>query len=119
MSLRTVGRQLVDMCNHGKNFDVMETLYAPDIVSVEGAGEETIGQASVIQKSRRWQDENVISRQEVRGPYYHGGDQFAVHFTFDVTRKKNGEHLTLEEVGVYTLKGEKIVREQFFYDGEH
>jgi hypothetical protein len=56
----------------------------------------------------------------VRGPYFNGPDQFAVHFTFDITRKAGGERLTIEEVGVYTVgKDDRITREQFFYDGEH
>jgi thiamine pyrophosphate-dependent acetolactate synthase large subunit-like protein len=28
------------------------------------------------------------------------------------------QRITLEEVGVYTVKNDKIMREQFFYDGE-
>ena len=32
---------------------------------------------------------------------------------------KESENFTLEEVGVYTVNGDKITREQFFYDGEH
>lgn len=28
------------------------------------------------------------------------------------------QRITLEEVGVYTVKDPKITREQFFYDGE-
>jgi hypothetical protein len=119
MSLRTIARKFVDLCNQGKNFDVMETMYAPDIVSVEGGGEETVGQAPVIQKSRVWQGKNAIQSEKVRGPYFNGSNQFAVHFTFEVTRKATGERVTIEEVGVYTLKDDKIVREQFFYDGEH
>ena len=46
-------------------------------------------------------------------------DQFAVYFTFDVTPKATGKHITLEEVAVYTVKDDKITREQFFYEGEH
>jgi hypothetical protein len=41
-----------------------------------------------------------------------------VHFTFEVTPKKTGKRTTLEEVGVYTVKGDKITREQFFADGD-
>ena len=44
MSLQTVAREFVDLCNQGRNFDVMRTMYAPDIVSVEGDGSETAGQ---------------------------------------------------------------------------
>jgi hypothetical protein len=37
MSVQTVGRKFVELCRQGKNFDVMRTMYAPTIVSVEGA----------------------------------------------------------------------------------
>src|SRR5262249_32527201 len=43
MSLRTIASEFVKLCRQGKNFDVMHTLYAPNIVSVEGDGKETVG----------------------------------------------------------------------------
>ena len=119
MSLQTVAKKFVELCNQGKNFDVMRTMYAPDIVSVEGDGKETKGQQPVIHKSEVWQGNNDIHGEKVRGPFYNGADQFAVHFTFDITHKATGERKTIEEVGVYTVKNDKITREQFYYDGEH
>lgn len=119
MSTRSVGMKLVEWCNQGKNFDVMRTMYAPSIVSVEGDGAETAGQAAVIKKSEVWQSNNTIHAQTVRGPFFNGRDQFAVHFTFEVTPKATGLRRTIEEVGVYWVEGDAIVREQFFYDGEH
>ena len=119
MNTHAIAQQFVDLCNQGRNFDVMRTMYAPDIVSIEGDGGQTAGQASVIHKSEVWQANNTIHSEKVRGPFFNGPNQFAVHFTFDVTRKANGERVTLEEVGVYTVNGDKITREQFFYDGEH
>ena len=119
MSIRTVATQLVDLCNQGKNFDVMRTMYAPDIVSVEADGAETAGQGPVIKKSEVWQSKNEIHSEKVRGPFFNGPDQFAVHFTFEVTPKRTGQRVTIEEVGVYTVKDDKITREQFFYEGEH
>ena len=117
MSIHTVASRFVELCNQGKNFDVMRTMYAPDIVSVEGDGTETAGQTPVIQKSERWGSANTIHGEKVRGPYFNGPGQFAVHFTFEVTPKSTGKRTTIEEVGVYTVKGDKITREQFFYDG--
>lgn len=119
MSTQTIAREFVDLCNQGKNFDVMRTMYAPDIVSVEGDGAETAGQAPVIKKSEIWQSQNEIHSEKVRGPFFSGENQFSVYFTFDVTRKATGEKMTLEEVGVYTVKDDKITREQFYYDGTH
>lgn len=118
MSLKSVGKQFVEMCNQGKNFDVMRTMYAPDIVSVEGDGAETAGQTPVIHKSEVWAADNTILAEKVRGPFFNGPDQFAVHFTFEVTPKATGKRTTLEEVGIYTVKNDKITREQFFNAGQ-
>lgn len=117
MSLAIVARTFVQLCNQGKNFDVMHALYSPDIVSVEASGAETAGKTPVIQKSERWAANNEIHGEKVLGPYFNGPNQFAVHFTFEVTPKSTGQRITLQEVGVYTVKDDQIVREQFFYEG--
>ena len=122
MSVQTVARQFVELCRAGKNFDVMRTMYDPKIVSVEGDGKETAGQAQVIKKSEDWVSDKTFNGETVAGPFYNGAnpDQFAVYFTLDITPKATGKRTTLEEVGVYTVgKDDKITREQFFYDGEH
>ena len=119
MSTQAVAKKFVDLCNQGKNFDVMRTMYAPDTVSVEGDGAQTAGQQPVIHKSEIWASNNTIHGEKVRGPFFNGPNEFAVHFTFDITRKSNGQRVTIEEVGVYTVKNDLITREQFFYDGEH
>ena len=120
MSLQSVARQFVDMCNQGKNFEVMEQMYAPDIVSVEGDGAETKGQAAVIKKSRDWVSDKVFNGEKVLGPYFNGPNQFAVHFSLDITHNATRKRETLQEVGVYTVnKDDRVTREQFFYDGEH
>lgn len=117
MSLQTIAGQFVEMCNQGKNFDVMHTMYAPDIVSIEPSGEETAGKTSVIQKSERFQAQNPISGEKVLGPFFNSPNQFAVHFTFEITPKATGRLITVEEVGVYTVKDNTITREQFFSEG--
>jgi hypothetical protein len=121
MSLKTVASQFVELCRQGKNFDVMRTLYTPDIVSVEGDGKETAGQGPVIKKSEDWVSDKTFHGETVAGPFFNGAspDQFTVYFTLDITPKATGHRVTREEIGVYTVKNDKITREQFFYDGEH
>jgi len=119
MSVQTLAKRFVEMCNQGKNFDVMRTMYAPDIISVERDGKETAGQGPVIKKSADWGADKTIHAETVRGPFYNDAapDQFVVYFTLDVTLKATGQRVTLEEVGVYTVnKNDQITREQFFYD---
>ncbi len=123
MSVQSVATKFVELCRQGKNFDVMETLYAPDIVSVEGDGKETAGQRPVIEKSRHWAEVNTFHGETVRGPFFCGGTpsegRFSVFFNLDITRKATGKRITLEEVGLYTVKNDKIAREEFFYEGDH
>src|SRR5262249_47541015 len=117
MSLETTAKKFVELCNQGKNFDVMRSMYASDIVSVEADGKEWSGKDSVIQKSVDWGANTKIHSEKVEGPYHHGTEQFAVRFTFDITRDNKRE--TLEEIGVYTVKNDQITREEFFYEGQH
>ena len=122
MSVRTVGKQFVDLCRQGKNFDVMRTMYDPNIVSVEGEGKETAGQGPVIKKSEDWVSDKTFHGETVAGPFFNGAnpDQFVVYFTLDITPKATGKRITLEEVAVYTVNDkDQITREQFFYEGEH
>src|SRR3954453_17928130 len=121
MSVQTVAKKFVDLCRQGKNFDVMRTMYAPDIVSVEGNGKETVGQGPVIKKSEDWVSDKTFHGETVAGPFFNGAspNQFSVYFTQDITPKATGQRVTREEIGVYIVKNDKITREQFFYDGEH
>src|SRR5215217_7646647 len=122
MSVQTVAKQFVELCRAGKNFDVMRTMYAPNIVSVEGDGKETAGQAPVIKKSEDWVSDKTFNGETVAGPFFNGAnpDQFTVYFTLDITPNATRKRMTLEEVAIYTVdKNDKITREQFFYEGEH
>ena len=120
MSVRSVGTRFVELCRQGKNFDVMRTMYAPDIVSVEGDGKETAGQQAVIKKSEDWVSDKTFHGETVAGPFFNGAnpDQFTVYFTLDITPNATGKRITLEEVGIYTVNANDLItREQFFYDG--
>ena len=121
MGIQAVAQKFVKLCREGKNFDVMRTLYAPNIVSVEGDGKESAGQGPVIKKSEDWVSDKTFHGETVAGPFFNGAnpDQFVVYFTLDITPKATGKRITLEEVGVYTVRDDLITREQFFYDGAH
>src|SRR5438045_2089164 len=80
MSLQSTGHKFVELCRQGKNFDVMRTMYAPDIVSVEGDGKETKGQQPVIKKSEDWVSDKTFNGETVAGPFFNAAspNQFAV-----------------------------------------
>jgi hypothetical protein len=79
------------------------------------------GGALGLEKSEDWVSDKTFNGETVAGPFFNGANpgQFVVFFTLDVTPKATGKRITLEEVALYTVKNDKITREQFFYDGAH
>jgi hypothetical protein len=122
MSVREIGKKLVDMCRQGKNLEAIHTMYDDGVVSVEaasppdGSPREMKGKQAVVGKGTWWQENHEVHSASVRGPFPHGEDRFAVVFDFDVTNKPSGRRMKLEEVAVYQVKNGKIVREEFYYD---
>jgi len=90
---------------------------ADDILSYEsmqGPMAVCEGAEAVKRKSDWWRENHEVHGEVVEGPYVNG-DQFAVLFKMDVTRRATGERVSMDEVGVYTVKGGKIAQERFFY----
>ena len=120
MSVETVARKFMELCKQGKHFEVMRNMYSADMVSVEGDGREFVGKQAVIHKSEVFQGNNDILSQDVRGPFFLGdrnanSGRFAVYTSIDFAPKSGGPRVTHEEVGLYTVKGDTITREEFFY----
>src|ERR1041384_6106453 len=97
MDTLQVGRKLVELCKQGKNQEVMETLFAPDIVSVEarempGLGREARGREAVAAKGKWWSDNHTVHSATCDGPWPNG-DRFIVRFTYDVTNKPSDRRL--------------------------
>ena len=117
-----VGKKLVDVCKAGKNADAINTLYSQKIVSIEPhAGpqmpQRMEGLAAIKEKNEWWEKNHKVHSHEVEGPWPHG-DRFIVRFKYDVEGTggpMKGKRMMLDETGMYTVKGGKIVQEEFFY----
>lgn len=114
-----VAEELVAFCRAGRNIDAINTLYSPQIVSVESMGNEQMpremkGIDAIRQKNKWWSDNNEVHSANVDGPFV-GEDKFAVYYNYDVTFKPTGRRDPMEEMALYTVKDGKVVREQFFY----
>lgn len=119
MTTMDVGKKLVELCKLGKNDEAIEQLYSEDIVSVEagappGKDPTTRGLEGVKGKSAWWNDNHTIHSATVDGPFPNG-DRFAVRFVYDITFKPENKRFTMEEVALYTVANDKIVKEEFFY----
>ena len=122
MSVRTVAEKFMELCSKGKHFEFMHTMYATEMVSVEGDGKETVGKQPVIRKSEIFQGNNAIHSQDLRGPFFCGdadasSGRFGVYTSIDFSPKTGGKRVTHEEVGLYTVKNDMVTREEFFYNG--
>ena len=122
MGVTEIGQELVALCQQGKNLEALDTLYDRDVVSVEpmampGMPAEMKGVDALKKKNEWWFANNELHGGSARGPFPNG-DRFAVIFAHDVTPKSGpsaGRRVQMEEVGLYTVKGGKIVREEFYY----
>src|ERR1043166_1983400 len=98
-------------------YEALDTLYDKDIVSVEAyagpsGSTETRGADGVRKKIDWWGTAMQIHKFDASDPVV-GHDRFVVQYDADVTEKQSKERRQLSEVGVYTVKNGKIVREEF------
>jgi hypothetical protein len=121
MTTQEIGKKYVTLCQQGKTDECLDQLYSKNAVSIEaappppGGGERlTKGLEAIRAKDKSWQASHTIHKAEVTGPFPHE-DRFAVRFTFDTTDKSTGKRSTLDEVGLFTVEGDKITKEEFFY----
>jgi hypothetical protein len=119
MTTAEVATQLIALCREGRFVDVVKTLYADDIVSVEatdyqGLGREMHGKDAVLGKNLAWFEDNDVHSASVTGPFV-SPEKFAVWYSFDSTRRASGERSQFTEVAVYTVVDGKIAREEFLY----
>ncbi|MEL7446036.1 MAG: nuclear transport factor 2 family protein [Pseudomonadota bacterium] len=97
------------------NAEAYQAYWSDDIVSLEpqeGEMARVEGRAGLLQKHAWWEENAEMHDVTVEGPYVFG-DQFAVHYSMDVTMF--GERSQSDEVGIYTVKDGKIAEERFMY----
>ena len=122
MTTLDVAQEYVALCKQGKNQECLDKLFANDAVSIEAlsppSGEDRTasGLDAIRAKGKSWGEANTVHKAEVAGPYPNE-DRFAVRFSFDITNKPSGKRMTMDEIGLFTVKNDKITREEFFYTG--
>ena len=119
MTALEVGKKLVELCQKGQNLTAIETLYSPNIVSVEamdmpGMPAEMRGMEAIVGKNKWWLENHEVHSATCEGPFPHG-DRFIVRFTYDVTNKPSQKRMLMDEMALYAVENDKIVREEFFY----
>lgn len=111
-----LGAGLVAAFNKGEGDAWVKSRWSDDIHSVEGegVGTEWIGRQAVQAKNGEWGRQNTVLGASAEGPYV-GSTGFAVKFRSHVRENASGAERHLEEIGVFTVKDGKIVREEFMF----
>ena len=116
MSTEEVAKKVVELVRKQAWYEALD-LYDDDIVSVEatssdGSSPETRGKKGVRGKIDWWVNSMQIHSFKVGEPFV-AHDRFVVQYDVDVTDKDSKKRFQMSEVGVYTVKNGKIVREEF------
>ncbi len=116
MKTEEVARKVVELCRKQAWHEAVDTLYSPDIVSVEAHGRdgspEKRGIEAIRGKADWWISAMEVHDFKVSEPFV-AHDRFVVQYDIDVTDKESQKRFQMSEVGVYTVKDGKIVREEF------
>ena len=119
MTFNEIADALVAGCRSGDTKPNLDVLYAADAVSVEavdhGEGREVQGLDAIKGKHDWWDNTFEMVSGEISDPCPSGDGRFAVIFEITVKHKESGEVSDMKEVALYTVTGDKISREEFFY----
>jgi hypothetical protein len=117
MNTEQVAKKVVELVSKQAWYEALDTLYDDNIVSLEafsmgGGSPETRGKEGVRGKIDWWVNAMEVHSFTPNGPFV-AHDRFVVQYDADVTDKNSNQRRKLSEVGVYTVKDGKIVREEF------
>ena len=117
MSTEEVAQKVVELVRKQAWHEALDTLYDKNIVSIEagasdGESPEKRGIDQVRGKTDWWLENMQVHSFKANGPFV-AHDRFVVQYDADVTDKNSNKRMQLSEVGVYTVKDGKIVREEF------
>src|SRR6516165_6529893 len=112
MSTEEVAKKVVELVRKQAWYEALDALYDDNIVSLEATAPESRGKKEVRGKIDWWVNAMEIHSFKASEPFV-GHDRFVVQYDADVTDKNSKNRMQLSEVGVYTVKNGKIVREEF------
>ena len=112
MTTQEIAKKVVELVRKQAWHEALETLYDDNVVSVEATAPESQGKQAVRGKVDWWLDTFEVHSFDASEPFV-ARDRFVVQYDAEVSDKKTKERRKLCEVGVYTVKNGKIVREEF------
>src|SRR5207253_4979878 len=112
MNTKEVAKKVVELARKQAWYEALNTLYDNDIASVEATAPESRGKEAVRGKIDWWVNAMQVHSFKASEPFV-AHNRFVVEYDADVTEKESEKRQKMSEVGVYTVKDGKIVREEF------
>src|SRR5437867_12266032 len=112
MTTEEVAKKVVELVRKQAWYEALDNLYDKDIVSGEATAPEARGKEAVRGKVDWWVNAMEVHSFKASEPFV-AHDRFVVQYDADVTDKDSKKRFQMSEVGVYTVKNGKIVREEF------
>ena len=118
MTTQEVANRFNQLAQTGQWQEIQDELFADNAVSIEpenSPGMKTVQGIEAIREKGKQFGEML---EEMHGGFSNepqvAGNHFAVAMGMDVTMKGQGR-MKMDEIAVYEVKDDKIVKEQFFY----
>jgi hypothetical protein len=116
MTTQEIANRLVSLCRQGDFKTIYQELYSPEIVSVEMDGTAVNGFDGIQAKGKEWNEGIAEMHETWVGDPVVSGNWFSLPMSMKLTYKGQSEPTNFEEICVYQVQDQKIVKEQFFYN---
>ncbi len=121
MNALEVGTRLVELFSQCRNHEAVDTLFAPDVVSIQagampGMATEVCGLDALRTVVKWWSDNHTVHSVSVRGPLQYD-HRFIVRFWYDVTNKHCNRRFQTGWASLFTVENGKIHEEYFCATG--
>ncbi|MGB0175633.1 MAG: SnoaL-like domain-containing protein [Owenweeksia sp.] len=117
MKTEKIANRLVELCRKGENMKAYDELFSDSAIAIEPEGMPdniAAGLDNLRAKTREWyNDVEEMHSMKVSDPVV-GDNFFSCSMSMDLTSKSRGR-MQMEEICVYEVKDDKIIKEQFFF----
>ncbi len=124
MTAFEVGKKIVELSRAGKDEEIINSFFHPEIVSIEaaempGTGRSIQGIEKIKEKHAWWNSNFEVIEHEAIGPFPSGDkERVAIVFRSKIKNKETGKPENMEEIAIYKILDGKIHEEEFFYPTE-
>ncbi|MCE9650357.1 MAG: nuclear transport factor 2 family protein [Parvibaculum sp.] len=108
-------RKFVDVVVSGRHDEAIELFYAEDASMQENLGELRRGRDGLVERERQVMGMFKEIRTTCVEPFFIEGDRVAINWIFEFVQA-DGKTSKINEVAIQEWRGDKIVRERFYYD---